>query len=107
MGMIDAQDLQPVDQEEVLVVIHMASGETFTQPIPLDDLDYVQEFMDWYRNPGKEKVWAWHCLNTRSIHLFQFDQIAAVDIEGYIEPDGRPSRWYERLVDRFRAWRYG
>jgi len=105
--MIDAIDRNPVDQENVLVVIHMVSGETFTQPIPLDNVDIVQDFMDWYRSPGKEKIWAWHCIKERSIHMLRHDKIGAVDIEGYIEPDGRPSRWYERLIDRFWTWRYG
>ncbi len=105
--MIDIKGKPQPIAEKIMITVHFISGDMLVQPIPVDQADYVQEFMDWYRNPGKTKVWAWHCFNDRSIHMFCHAQIAAVDIEGYIEPEGRASRWYERLIDRFRTWRYG
>lgn len=100
--MNDLVDRLPVQQDEkAQITFHMVSGDIFNQTI--DDLDHAQSFMDWYRNPGKCKVWAWHCVADSEIHLFKHDQIMAVDIEGYIEPEGRSSRWYERFFDRIRA----
>jgi hypothetical protein len=59
--------------------------------------------MDWFRNPGKHKIWAWHVVAEQTIHMLNHEHIMAVGIDGYIEPAGRSSRWYERLFDRLRA----
>jgi hypothetical protein len=90
---------------EITISVHFVSGDTFVQPLPIDQADAVQEFMDWFRNPGKHKVWAWHVVAEQAVHMLHHDKIIAVDIEGYIEPDGRSSRWYERLIDRIRLRR--
>lgn len=97
---------QPV-ASEITISVHMASGDVFVQPIPIDQYDLVQEFMDWYRHPGKDRVWEWHVVSEQSLHMIKHDLIMAIDIEGYIEPEGRSSRWYERILDRIRAWHYG
>lgn len=96
--MLDFLDLPPLGPNELRVTIHLSNGEVFVQE--LDDYDQAQEFMNWFRNPGKYKVWSWHCPLERTIHLFRHDQIVAVDIEGYIEPLGRTSRWYEKIFDK-------
>lgn len=93
-------------QEEITITVHFVDGDSFVQPLPIDYADAVQEFMDWFRAPGKDKVWAWHVVAEQKIHLFNHAHIMAVDIEGYIEPEGRPSHWFERLVDWFRARRF-
>ena len=89
----------------ITISVRMVSGDVFVQPVPVDEADVVQEFMGWFRKPGKIRVWAWHAIEEQTIHLLRHDQIAAVDVEGYIEPAGRSSRWYECLVDRLCAWR--
>lgn len=89
---------------EIMVTIHFLDGDTFIQPFPVDYADRVQCFMDWFRKPKKDKVWAWHVLDTGQIHMFHHEKIMAVDIDGYIEPDGRKSRWYERLIDKLKVF---
>jgi len=89
-------------RDEITITIHFVDGNLFVQPLPIDQADAVQEFMDWFRDPGKHKVWAWHVVAEQKIHMLNHAHIMGVDIEGYIEPEGRPSRWYERLADRIR-----
>lgn len=89
----------------IVITIHLVNGESFVRSLPLEHAEDVQDFMDWYRRPGKVKVWAWHVPTAAQIHMLHHDHILAVDIDGYIEPDGRPSRWYERIADRMRAFR--
>jgi len=101
--MIDLKDRLQSVADEITISVHMVSGDVFVQPIPIEQADDVQDFMNWFRNPGKDKVWAWHVIREQTIHMLHHDKIMAVDIEGYIEPDGRVSRWYERLFDRLRA----
>jgi hypothetical protein len=87
-------------QREITIYIHMTDGNTFVQPLPIDHADGVQDFMDWLRNPGKIKVWSWQVPTAGNIHLLHHCHIVSVDVEGFIEPEGRPSRWYEWAWDR-------
>lgn len=89
--------------DEIKITIHMASGDVFEQPLPYEMAEAVQHFMDWYRNPGKTRIWTWQAPSDMSMHLFHHSHIAAIDVDGYIELDGRESRWYEILFDRIRA----
>ncbi|MGG1598039.1 hypothetical protein [Paenibacillus naphthalenovorans] len=90
---------------EIVVTIHFVDGDSFVQPLTIEDADAVQDFMNWFRNPGRDKVWAWHVVEHRQIHMMHHDKIMAVDIDGFIEPEGRPSRWYERFFDKIKIWR--
>ena len=49
-------DLPPLGPDELRVTIHLTNGEVFVQE--LDDYEQAQEFMDWFRNPGKYQVWS-------------------------------------------------
>jgi hypothetical protein len=88
---------------EIMIYVHTTTGDIYRQPFPVDDADKVQRFMDWVRRPGKHKAWSWHTGETGEIHMFLHNHIMAVDIEGYWEPDGRRSRWYERWMDKLRV----
>lgn len=90
---------------EIIVRIAFVDGSEFVQPFPIDYADAVQDFMDWFREPGRIKVWSWHSPAASAFHMFHHRNIIAVDIEGYIEPEGRDSRWYERFIDRLVLWR--
>ncbi|MBN2980119.1 hypothetical protein [Cohnella algarum] len=93
--------IKPVNQE-ITLRVHFVGGESFTQYLSVDDAEVIQNFMDWFRRPGKDQVWAWHVVHDAEIHMMHHRHIIAVDIEGYVEPEGRPSRWYERWLDRLR-----
>jgi hypothetical protein len=84
--------------------IHMVDGSTFVQELSVDDADGAQGFMDWLRQPGRIKVWTWQVLGDASLHVLHHRHIMAVDVDGYVEPDGRASRWYERKMDRLMLW---
>jgi len=84
--------------------IHMIDGSTFVQDLPVDDADGAQDFLNWFRQPGRNKVWTWQVPSDASLHALHHPHIMAVDVEGYVEPDGRTSRWYERLLDRLMLW---
>jgi hypothetical protein len=101
--MNEVKDQPEAITSEILIKVHFTDGDTFHQPFPVDWADSVQEFMDWFRRPGKRKTWAWHVITDGHIHMFRHEHIMAVDIEGYWEPDGRRSRWYERWMDKLRA----
>lgn len=102
--MVEVQDQPQPVLEEIVITIHFVDGDMFKQPFPIDFADRVQNFMDWFRNPGRNRTWAWHVIQSSQIHMFRHEHIMAVDIDGYIEPAGRPSRWYELILDRFRMW---
>lgn len=86
--------------DEILITIHFANDTIYEQPVPVDRADDVQEFMDWYRDPKKVKTWAWHITGSSTIHLIRHEHIVAVDIHGYIEPDGRTTNRWQRLLDK-------
>lgn len=102
------QDLKeaPLPAAAVIVLnIHMIDGNTYLQELSVDDADGAQDFLDWFRNPGRNKVWTWQVPSCATLHALHHRHIMAVDVEGYVEPDGRPSRWYVRMLDRFMLWR--
>jgi hypothetical protein len=102
--MLDIQDAHRPIAAEITLSIHMVDGSTFMQELSIDDADGAQAFLDWFRQPGKCKVWTWQAPTCSMLHSLHHAHITAVDIEGYIEPEGRETRWYERLVDRLRLW---
>lgn len=95
----------PATRQEINITIRFVDGDVFVQPIPIDNADSVQEFLDWFRKPGKSKIWSWHVPTHSIIHMLNHDHIMGVDVEGYLEPDGRESKWYEKLIDRIRVRR--
>lgn len=88
---------------EIIITIHFMNGEIFTQPLSIDDAEGAQMFMEWYRNPGKIKVWSWQNQLNSTTRMMHHNHIHAVDIEGYQELEGHKSRWYERVIDWLRA----
>lgn len=88
--------------DEITICIHCANGDNFEQSLPIDFADDVQDFINWYRNPKRDKVYTFYSAIDHRSHLIQYNQITAVVIDGYIEPEGRQSRWYERIIDRIR-----
>ncbi|WP_226000907.1 hypothetical protein [Paenibacillus sp. BJ-4] len=101
-GLIDAESQEI---HEIEIKVHFVDGDTFSQHLPFEYTEAVQDFLDWFRKPGRQKVFTFFTPATRDIHALHHSKIMAVDVSGYIEPDGRESRWYERLIDRFRLWR--
>ncbi|MFC4305795.1 hypothetical protein [Cohnella boryungensis] len=101
-GIMDSRP--PAAAAVITLKIHMVDGSTFVQELPVDDADGVQEFLDWFRQPGRNKVWTWQVPSSVSLHALHHPHIMAVDVDGYVEPDGRTSRWYERLLDRISLW---
>ncbi|MFC6545446.1 hypothetical protein [Cohnella cellulosilytica] len=56
------QDLKeaPIPAATVITLnIHMIDGTTFVQDLPVDDADGAQDFLNWFRQPGRIKVWTW------------------------------------------------
>ncbi|WP_213413571.1 hypothetical protein [Xylanibacillus composti] len=104
--MQDTQEHRGPLSDRIMITIHMISGDVFEQPLPYEMADGVQDFLDWYRDPGKERIWTWHVPSQMSVHAFHHAHIVAVDVDGYIEPDGRNSRWWERLWEKWlvRRW---
>lgn len=91
--------------EEITVSIHLVNREIFEYYCPADELENVEVFLSWYKNPGRDKVFTIHIPHLKEIRSLNHENIVFVSVDGYIEPDGRESRWYECLIDRFRLWR--
>jgi uncharacterized Fe-S cluster-containing radical SAM superfamily enzyme len=91
-------------KDEIVVTIHFVDGDVLIQPLPIDHADGVQKFIDWYRKPGQGKVWTWQTPSEQKLRLIHHHHIECVAIDGYIEPNGRSSRWYERIHDKIRSW---
>jgi hypothetical protein len=102
--MINTREGRPV-VDNVILIIHFVDGTTLEQPVPIDQEEDINQFMNWLRKPGRNRVYEWHTVNEQHIHMIRYDAIQSVEIEGYIEPEGRPSRWYERVIDWIR-WRW-
>lgn len=92
-----------IPETEVIINVHFTNGDLFSQPV--DKYSDAQEFIDWYRKPGRDTLYEFHCVSDNQIHLLRHEKITAVDVDGYIEPSGRSSRWYEKIVNKFRVWR--
>jgi hypothetical protein len=98
-------DLISPDQENkypINVEIRLSTGDTHVQPLEIDS-DGAQAFMDWFRNKKASAVWTWQVPTHQKISMIHRCHIASVDIKGYIEPEGRRSKWYERLLDKIRV----
>lgn len=97
---------QPI-ADDITVCVHLTGGQVYEQSFTIDEADHVQTLIDWLRKPGRENTITIEHTASRTLHILHHDKIAVVDITGYIEPAGRASRWYERLIDRWRARKYG
>lgn len=93
------------DKQTVHISIHFTDGNIFNQPLPIEYADMAEEFMNWFRSPGKWATWSWHCIGEQTIHILSHKHIQAVDIEGYIRPEGRGSKRIERVIDWLRVRR--
>ncbi|MEC4566757.1 hypothetical protein L8C07_12445 [Paenibacillus sp. CMAA1739] len=98
-------DLSIEKAEEITVSIHLVNREIFEYYYPADELENVEVFLSWYKKPGRDKVFTIHTPHLKEIRSLNHENIVFVSVDGYIEPYGRESRWYERLIDRFRLWR--
>lgn len=103
--MVETENKPKPVSDEITITINFSDGSQFLQPLPLDESDTAQDFMNWFNDPGKNKVFSLHNVTESKINMFHHAHITSVDIEGYIEPEGRSSRWYERLIDRLRVRR--
>ncbi|WP_068505730.1 hypothetical protein [Paenibacillus kribbensis] len=97
--------LQIETTEEITLSIHLVNGEIFEYYFPIDESENVEVFLSWYKKPGRDKVFTVHTPHLKEIRSFCHSNIAFVAVDGYIEPNGRESKWHERLIDRFRLWR--
>lgn len=89
----------------ITVYITLSNGNAYNQPLEIDS-DGAQSFMDWFRDPKGGPVWSWNTPTEKKIVMFHRTHIASVDVSGYLEPDGRESRWYERLLDKIHTKLY-
>lgn len=87
--------------EEIVITIHLVCGEVITQPCTIEETDSVQDFINWFRDPGKDKVYTWWSQEHST--LIAHSNISAIFVDGYYEPMGEESKWYHKLLDKWRA----
>lgn len=95
------EQIKPIS-DIITVTIYLVSGDMLTQSFLIEEADNVQMFIDWYHKPGRQKTFSFHHIASQTVRVIHHDKITMVDIDGYIEPEGRSSRWYERLIDSIR-----
>lgn len=105
--MNDILDHQEQQTYEINIRFVFVNGDTFEQPLSIDEADGVQDLIDWFRDPKAIPVWTWKVPSMQKSHMLHKTHIMSIDVDGYIEPDGRESRWFERLVDRIRVMMLG
>lgn len=93
------------EEGELLLIIHFVDGDSLEQSVTVEEAEVVQGFIEWFRSPGRYPVHSLHFPLEGKIKLLRHSNITAVEIEGYIEPEGRDSRWYERMLHKYKAWR--
>lgn len=92
-------------EDKITLSIHLVNGGIFEYYFPMDESKNLEVFLSWYKKPSRDKVFTIHTPHLKEIRSLNHENIVLVLVDGYIEPDGRESRWYERLIDRFRLWR--
>jgi hypothetical protein len=98
---------RPTTQEhDINIRITFVNGDVFEQPLTMNEMDGVQDLMDWFRDTKGTPVWTWHVPSISELHMLNRAHIMGIDIDGYIEPDGKDSRWYERLADKVQTFLY-
>ncbi|RJX40875.1 hypothetical protein D3P09_02295 [Paenibacillus pinisoli] len=104
--MLDIKDIPRPISNAITLSIHLADGSIFVQELSVEESEGAQSFLEWYRKPGRAKVWTWQVPSESTLHALHHSHIIGVDMEGYIEPEGRSSKWYERILDRWYVWRW-
>lgn len=94
---------QPQTSGEIEIHIRMTNGEIHIQPLPLDYADGADDLMNWFRDPKAGPVWTWHCLSGCKLTAIARSSISAIDIYGYIEPEGNKVKWYQKIADKVRV----
>lgn len=90
--------------DEISIRMVMQAGDDFIQTLALEDLEGVQNLMDWFRDPKQGPVWSWLVPSARKIHMLHRIHIMGIDIDGYVEPDNNKVRWYHTTIDRLKVW---
>lgn len=94
---------QPRRTDEITIRFVFSNGDDFVQPLSMDEADGVQDLIDWFRDSKSVPIWTWRVPSAQMSHMLNKAHIMAIDIDGYIEPEGEPSKWYQRLIDKTRT----
>ena len=92
---------QPTD--EITIRFIFVGEESFIQTLPIDESDGVQDLLDWYRDNKAVPIWTWSVPSVQKVHMLNKAHIIGIDIDGYIEPEGKDSKWYEKLLDKIKT----
>lgn len=96
---------KPSTTDEIIIHIHMVSGETHIQPLPLDHADGAIDLMEWFRDPKAGPVWTWQVPSHQKLSALHRIHIIAIEIFNFVEPENNKVRWYQRLLDKYHAWK--
>lgn len=98
---------KPVQKtDEIKVKFIFANTETYIQPVPMANADWIEELLEWYRNPKSRPTWTWNHVLISEIVLFQKTHIMSIEIEGYIELSSFKYKWHEKVKDKFKTFMY-
>lgn len=90
--------------DELTIEFHFVDGEKFTQSLPIDHADAAHNVMEWFNDPKGSPAWTWKVPHESKIQMIPRSKLTFIQINGYIDLEGRESRWYERWMFKFRSY---
>lgn len=91
--------------DELSIAFHFTDGEKFTQTLPIDCADAAQDVMEWFKDKKGTPVWTWLHPHSSKVQMIPRSQVVFIEITGFIAIEGKDSKWYQRVMDKFRALR--
>jgi hypothetical protein len=89
--------------DELTIEFHFVDGEKFTQHLPIDDADAAQDVMEWFNDPKGSPAWTWKHPHECKIQMIPRAKITFIQIQGFIDLEGKESKWYQRIMDKIRT----
>lgn len=91
--------------DEFSIIFHFTDGDILTQSLSIDHADTAQDVIDWFKDKRGSPVWTWLNPHSARVQMIPRSKVVFIEIIGYIQPDGQKSKWYQRIIDKYQAWR--
>lgn len=89
--------------DNICVRFIFANGNAYEQEVFMQQAEFVEELLKWFRDKKGYPTWAWNHHSVSKIAIFNKAHIMAIEIDGYIELARTSYKWHEKLLDKIRT----
>ena len=97
---------QEAKTEQLTIVFHFTDGEKFTQELPIDHADAAEDVLNWIADKKGSPIFKWLDPWHSKVQVVVRSQVTFIEIHGYLDPQGKESKWFHKLKDKFKTFMY-